>query len=92
MDGPVNGEIFLADIQQHLAPRLVPGDIVIMENLSSHKRAGIREAIEERQATLAYLPPDRPDLNPIELAFSKFKWLLKSKATRSVETLWNVCG
>lgn len=70
VDGPMNGEVFLAYVQQHLAPTLRPGDEVIMDDLSSHKKAGVREAIEATGATLAYLPPYSPDLNPIELAFA----------------------
>lgn len=92
IDGAVNGDLFLAYVRQQLAPTLQPGDIVIMDNLSSHKRAGVREAIEAAGATLMYLPPYSPDLNPIEQAFAKFKWLLKSAARRTVEALWNTCG
>jgi transposase len=92
IDGAVNGEIFLAYVQQQLAPTLRPGDIVIMDNLSSHKRPGVREAIEMAGATLMFLPPYSPDLNPIEQAFAKFKWLLKSAAERTVEGLWRACG
>jgi transposase len=92
IDGAVNGDIFLAYVQQQLVPTLQPGDILIMDNLSSHKKAGVREAIEQTGATLAYLPPYSPDLNPIENAFSKFKWLLKTAAERTVETLWQTCG
>ena len=92
IDGAVNGEIFLAYVRQQLAPALQPGDIVIMDNLSSHKRAGVRQAIEAVGAALIYLPPYSPDFNPIEQAFSKFKWLLKSAAHRTVEGLWRACG
>jgi len=92
IDGAVNGEIFVAYVRQHLAPALQPGDIVIMDNLSSHKRAGVRQAIEAAGAALLYLPPYSPDFNPIEQAFSKFKWLLKSAAHRTVQSLWNACG
>ena len=63
-----------------------------MDNLSSHKRAGVREAIEAAEATLMFLPPYSPDLNPIEQAFAKFKWLLKSAAERTVQALWTTCG
>ena len=73
-------------------PILKPGDIVIMDNLSSHKRAGVREAIESVGASLKYLPPYSPDFNPIEQAFSKFKWLLRSAAERTVDALWATCG
>jgi transposase len=92
VDGAVNGDIFLAYVRQQLVPTLRPGDAVIMDNLSSHKRAGVREAIEAAGATLLFLPPYSPDLNPIEQAFAKFKWLLKSAALRTVEALWNTCG
>ena len=63
-----------------------------MDNLSSHKRRGVREAIEAAGAALVFLPPYSPDLNPIENAFAKFKWLLKSASERTVETLWDACG
>ena len=92
VDGAINGEIFLAYVQQQLLPTLRAGDIVIMDNLSAHKVAGVREAIESVGARLMYLPPYSPDFNPIETVFSKFKWLLKSAADRTVETLWQRCG
>jgi transposase len=92
VDGAINGALFLAYVEQQLVPTLQPGDVVIMDNLSSHKRAGVREAIDSAGATLLYLPPYSPDLNPIELAFSKFKWLLKSAADRTVDSLWRTCG
>ena len=92
IDGAVNGEIFLAYVEQHLRPTLRPGDVVILDNLSSHKRAGVRKAIEEAGATLMFLPPYSPDLNPIEQAFAKFKWLLRSVAERTVDALWRTCG
>lgn len=92
IDGAINGEIFLAYVRQHLTPTLHEGDIVIMDNLSSHKRVGVKEAIESKGASLVYLPPYSPDFNPIEQAFSKFKWLLRSAKERTVETLWKTCG
>jgi transposase len=92
IDGAVNGELFLAYVRQQLAPTLCPDDIVIMDNLASHKKAGVREAIESVGATVLYLPPYSPDFNPIENAFSKFKWLLKSTAERTVAALWKRCG
>jgi len=92
IDGAVNGDVFLAYVRQVLVSTLRPHDLVIMDNLSSHKRAGVREAIEGAGAKLVYLPPYSPDFNPIELAFSKFKWLLKSAAERTVEALWKTCG
>lgn len=92
VDGAINGDVFLAYVKQQLVPTLKAGDLVILDNLSSHKKAGVREAIESAEAELLYLPPYSPDLNPIEQAFSKFKWLLKSAATRTVGTLWLACG
>jgi len=92
IDGAVNGDLFVAYIEQQLVPTLNPGDIVVMDNLSSHKRAEAREAIEGADAELWFLPPYSPDLNPIELAFSKFKWLIKSAQERTVEGLWDACG
>lgn len=92
VDGPIDGELFRAWVEQHLAPVLRPGDIVVMDNLSSHKVKGVREAIEAAGATLAYLPPYSPDLNPIELAFAKIKKLLRDGAARTVDKLWQLCG
>jgi transposase len=90
--GAINGELFLAYVEQVLAPTLTTGDIVIMDNLSSHKVAGVRQAIEAAGATLLYLPPYSPDLNPIEQAFAKLKALLRAKALRTVDALWNALG
>jgi transposase len=92
VDGAINGAVFRAYVEQHLAPTLSAGEIVIMDNLNSHKVNGVREAIEARGATLVYLPPYSPDFNPIELVFAKFKWLLRSRAARSVADLWSLCG
>jgi transposase len=92
VDGAVNGEIFLAYVAQVLVPTLHPGDIVVMDNLSSHKIAGVREAIEAAGAELRYLPPYSPDLNPIEQAFAKLKALLRTAAKRTVEALWTAIG
>ena len=72
-DGPMNGACFLAYVEHFLAPTLQKGDLVVMDNLSAHKVAGVREAIERAGASLRYLPPYSPDLNPIEQAFAKFK-------------------
>jgi transposase len=88
LDGPMNGEAFRAYIEQFLVPTLKKGDIVIMDNLPSHKVAGIREAIEKAGAKLLYLPPYSPDLNPIEQVFSKFKAWLRAAAARTVTALW----
>ncbi len=90
LDGAMNGAAFKAYVEQVLVPSLAPGDIVIMDNLSSHKVAGVREAIKEAGAFLLYLPPYSPDLNPIELAFSKLKALLRKAAARSVDDLWRI--
>ena len=92
IDGPVNGNIFLAWIEQHLVPTLQPGDLVVMDNLSSHKVKGVKQAIESAGAEVRYLPPYSPDLNPIELAFSKLKKLLRDGAERTVDRLWKLCG
>ena len=78
--------------EQMLAPTLAPGDIVLLDNLRSHKVAGIAEAIEARGAQLIYLPPYSPDLNPIEQAFAKYKALLRKAAERTIETLWQAIG
>jgi transposase len=92
IDGPINGDWFIAYVEQVLAPTLSKGDIVIMDNLASHKVAGVRSAIEAKGASLIYLPPYSPDLNPIEQAFAKLKSLLRKAAARSIESLWNVIG
>jgi transposase len=92
VDGAMNGETFRAYVEQVLAPTLQPGDNVIMDNLASHKVAGIREAIEARGASLIYLPPYSPDLNPIEQAFAKLKALLRKIAARTVAALWDALG
>jgi transposase len=91
-DGAINGDAFLAYVEQILVPALRSGDIVIMDNLSSHKVAGVRAAIEAAGASLLFLPPYSPDLNPIEMLFAKFKALLRSMAARTVETLWDALG
>jgi transposase len=88
IDGAMDGPAFLAWVEQQLAPTLSPGDIVVMDNLPAHKPAAVRAAIERRGAQLRYLPPYSPDLNPIEMAYSKFKALLKKAAARTVEALW----
>jgi transposase len=87
LDGPMDGEAFLAWSGQMLAPTLRPGDGVIMDNLSAHKVAGVRETIEATGALLLYLPPYSPDLNPIENAFSKLKAHVRKVAARTVEAL-----
>lgn len=87
IDGAMDGPAFLAWVKAMLAPTLKPGDIVVMDNLPAHKGEAVREAIEAAGATLRYLPPYSPDLNPIEMAFSKFKALLKKAAARTVPAL-----
>jgi len=88
IDRPMNSAIFLAYVTQSLVPTLKPGDIVILDNLKPHKAKGVREAIEAAGATVRYLPPYSPDLNPIELAFAKLKALLRKAAERTIEALW----
>jgi len=92
LDGPINGEAFQAYVDQILVPELRPGDIVIMDNLGSHKREAVEAAINAAGATLLFLPPYSPDFNPIEKAFSKLKALLRKAAERTVEGLWNAIG
>jgi transposase len=86
-DGAMTGEMFLAYVEQCLAPALKRHDIVVADNLRAHKVAGVREAVEAAGATLRYLPQYSPDLNPIELPFSKFKTYLRTVAARSVPAL-----
>ena len=81
-----------AGVEQMLVPTLAPGDIVLLDNLRSHKVAGIAEAITTRGAQLVYLPPYSPDLSPIEQAFAKYKALLRKAAERTVESLWQTIG
>jgi transposase len=92
LDGPINREAFLAYVDQVLAPELQPGDVVIMDNLSSHKGADVRELIEAAGATLRFLPPYSPDFNPIEQAFSKLKAHLRKAAERTAHGLWSAIG
>lgn len=88
LDGAMDGPAFLAWVVTMLAPTLTPGDIVVMDNLPAHKPAAVRAAIEAAGAEVRYLPPYSPDLNPIEMAYSKLKALLKKAAARTVEALW----
>jgi len=92
LDGPMDGDAFLAYIRQVLVPELAKDDIVIMDNLPAHKVTGVRQAIEKAGANLLYLPPYSPDFNPIELAFSKLKALLRKAAARTITELWDVIG
>jgi transposase len=91
-DGPIDGESFLAWVEQFLVPSLRPRDIVVMDNLSSHKDPAIRRAIRSARAKLFYLPPYSPDLNPIEQAFSKLKTLLRKENARSREAVEHAIG
>ena len=92
LDGPINGTSFLAYVEQVLVPTLQPGDIVVMDNLGSHKGKAIRAAIRAVGAKLFFLPPYSPDLNPIEQVFAKLKTLLRKAAERTVETTWRRIG
>lgn len=92
LSGPINREAFEVYLEKVLAPRLRPGDIVIMDNLSSHKGKRARQLIEAAGAQLLFLPPYSPDFNPIEKAFAKLKALLRKAAERSVDGLWNTIG
>lgn len=83
---------FLACVRQVLVPTLRPGDILVLDNLSSHKIEGVRDTIEAAAAELRYLPPYSPDLNPIEYLFAKFKALLRNAATRTIGALWEAIG
>ena len=89
IDGPINRDAFTAYVTQVLVPEPSPGDIVIMDNLSSHKGQAIREAIEAAGADLLFLPPYSPDFNPIEKAFSKLKAHLRKAAERTIHSLWD---
>ena len=90
VDGAVNGDVFQAFVEQVLAPQLRPDDIVVMDNLSSHKRERTRKLIEATGAAVLFLPPYSPDLNPIEMIFAKVKQLLRSMACRTREALWGL--
>jgi transposase len=92
LDGPIDGEWFLAYVEQVLCPTLGAGDIVILDNLGSHRSDKIRQAIEAHGATMLYLPKYSPDLNPIENAFAKLKAALRRAAARSTEALWTCIG
>lgn len=92
IDKPMNSAIFKAYLEHCLVPTLRPGDIVVMDNLSSHKNEEVREIIEAAGAKLLYLPPYSPDLNPIEQAFSKLKAHLRKAAERTIPALWDRIG
>lgn len=89
---PMNGPIFRLYVERFLIRDIGPGDVVVMDNLSSHKNEAVRNAIESVGAELLFLPPYSPDLNPIEQVFAKLKHLLRKAARRTVETLWNEIG
>ena len=92
LDGPMDGNSFRAYVEQILVPTLQPGDIVIADNLPSHKVDGVRDAIEAAGAALWFLPPYSPDFNPIELCFAKLKAILRAARCRSIDTLWPLLG
>jgi transposase len=92
LDGPINRDAFQAYVDQVLVPELKPGDVVVMDNLSSHKGPAVRRAIEAAGANLLYLPPYSPDFNPIENAFAKLKALLRKAAVRTIGALWDQIG
>lgn len=92
LDGPMDGDAFRVYVREVLAPTLRRGDVVVLDNLSSHKVAGVREAITARRAQLFYLPPYSPDLNPIEMAFAKLKALLRQEPARTIDALVSRIG
>ena len=92
LDGPINGESFRAYVEQVLVPTLKQGDLVVMDNLGSHKGAAIRAAIRAAGARLFFLPPYSPDLNPIEQVFAKLKTLLRKAEERTIEGVWKRIG
>lgn len=91
-DGPINGECFRAYVEQQLVPTLNPGDIVVLDNLGSHKSAALRRTIKAAGARLWYLPPYSPDLNPIEQAFSKIKHWMRMAQKRTTQDTWRHIG
>jgi len=92
IDGPINGQYFLAYVEQILVPTLKPGDVVILDNLGAHKARAVRDAIRAAGAHRLFLPPYSPDLNPIEQVFAKLKHLLRKARTRTIETTWRRIG
>ena len=92
LDGPINGESFRVYVEHVLVPALAQGDIVVMDNLGSHKGKAIRRAIRAAGARLFFLPPYSPDLNPIEMLFAKLKALLRAIAAKTIPTLWDAIG
>jgi transposase len=92
LDGPMTGTAFRAYVEQFLAPALTPGDVVVLDNLAAHKVAGVRQALAAAGASLLYLPPYSPDLNPIEQLFAQLKALLRKAAARTRDELWSTIG
>ena len=92
LDGPMTGTAFRAYVEQFLAPALTPGDVVVLDNLAAHKVAGVRQALAAAGASLLYLPPYSPDLNPIEQLFAKLKHLIRKAEPRTIEATWRKVG
>jgi transposase len=92
LDGPMTGRAFCAYVEQCLAPALAPGDVGVLDNLAAHRIDGVRQAIAAAGASILYLPPYSPDLNPIEQLFAKLKALLRKVAARTKEDLWSTIG
>jgi transposase len=92
LDGPINRRVFEMYVERVLAPELMPGSIVIMNNLSSHKGPSVKAMIEAAGSTVLYLPPYSPDFNPIEKAFAKLKAMLRKAETRTIDALWRTIG
>lgn len=92
LDGPINAVSFTAYVEQFLLPTLSPGDVVVMDNLGSHKGKRVRQLIRSVGARLVFLPPYSPDLNPIEQVFAKLKTLLRKENTRTIEATWTKIG
>ena len=92
VDGALNGELFLKYVQQELAPQMRPGDILVMDNLPTHKIKGVAAVLAEREASVVFLPPYSPDLNPIEQVFSQVKSQLRRRRLRTCDELWNAFG
>ena len=92
IDGPINGELFRPYVEKVLAPTLSPGDVVVLDNLGSHKGKAARATIRARGAHLLFLPPYSPDLNPIEQVFAKLKHLMRKAQTRDIEATWRKAG
>ena len=92
IDGPINGELFTLYVEKMLAPTLAKGDVVILDNLGSHKGKAARRAVRQAGAHMLFLPPYSPDLNPIEQVFAKLKHLMRKAEPRTVEATWRKVG